>query len=159
MSATILPFVWATAARLPVLAQHAADAPLEPQMYFYRRYTEALLRRYIRMSMEAGKVPSLIPKEMFRGKVTGYRVGNFDDVVIFVADIDRCLAQLDQHQRDIIAYMAIQQYTVEETARLLGVVSRTVIRKYAVALDRLSRIFLNAKMLEPLKTCQEWLDS
>ena len=30
----------------------------EPQLAFYRKYTEAMLRRYLTMSMEAGRVPS-----------------------------------------------------------------------------------------------------
>lgn len=41
-------------------------------MAFYRKYTEAMLQRYVRMSMEAGKVPSLLGQEMFHGNVTSY---------------------------------------------------------------------------------------
>jgi hypothetical protein len=123
-------------------------------MAFYRKYTEAVLRRYIRMAMEAGKVPSLLGQEMFRGKVTNYRVGNFDDVVIFVHDVNRCLEKLDEDQQDLISRMALQQFTVGETAQLLGVPPRTVIRRYSMAIDCLTRIFLRAKMLEPQKSCQ-----
>ena len=152
-NAAILPFVWAIGAELPV-SERVADTGLEIDMAFYRKYTEAILRRYVRMSMEAGKVPSLLGQEMFRGKVTNYRVGHFDDVVIFLHDIDRCVARLDPDQQQLIARMALQQYTVGETAKLLGLGPRTVIRHYALALDRLTRIFLTARMLEPLKSCQ-----
>lgn len=155
-AALVLPFVWAVGARLPVAPQ-PPDVP--PNLHllrvdFYRKYTEALLRRYIRLSMEAGKVPSLIGQEMFRGKVTCYRVGSFDDAVIFVHDVDRCLERLDEEQSTLISHMAIQQYTLVETAKLMGIHRSSVIRKYGQALDRLTRIFLDAEMLEPLQTCQ-----
>ncbi len=54
--------------------QAEANKTAEPQLALYRKYTEAMLRRYMRFSMEAGRVPSLIGQEMFRGKVTSYRV-------------------------------------------------------------------------------------
>src|SRR5579883_2855321 len=58
---------------------------------FYRKYTAAMLRRYLRIAMEVGKVPACMPKEMFRGKVTAYRMRNFEDGVIFVRDMETCL--------------------------------------------------------------------
>jgi hypothetical protein len=152
----ILPFVWAIGAELPVLPQPAETdpMPLEPQVAFYRKYTEALLRRYVRMSMEAGKVPSLVGQEMFRGKVTNYQIGHFDDVVIFLHDVDTCLGKLEPDQQHLIARIALQQYTIIETADLLRVPPRSVVRRYGVALDRLTRIFLSVQMLEPQKSCQ-----
>jgi DNA-directed RNA polymerase specialized sigma24 family protein len=75
-------------------------------------------------------------------------------VVIFLHDIDRCLEKLDTDQQQLIARMSLQQYTVGETAELLGLSPRTVIRRYGLALDRLTRVFLHARMLEPLKSCQ-----
>jgi hypothetical protein len=150
----ILPYVWAVGARLPVLPPPRHDAPYEPTISFYRKYTEAVLRRYIRMAMEAGKVPSLIGQEMFRGKVTSYRVGNFDDVVIFVHDVNRCLEKLSEDEQNLISRMALQQFTVGETAKLLGLHPRTVIRRYGAAIDHLTRVFLTAKMLEPMQCCQ-----
>jgi len=123
-------------------------------MAFYRKYTEAMLQRYVRMSMEFGKVPSLLGQEMFRGNVTSYRVESFEDVVIFLHDVDRCLKKLDAEQRHLISRIALQQYSLTETAELLGLKPRTVIRRYGQAVDRLTRIFLMVKMLEPLKACQ-----
>jgi RNA polymerase sigma factor (sigma-70 family) len=158
-AAAVLPFVWATATPRPVPSsspnspQHRTR-PVEPQMGFYRKYTEAMLRRYVRMSMEAGKVPSLLGKEMFRGKVTSYRVESFEDVVIFLHDIDKCLERLDPDQQSLISRIALEEYTLAETAALLGLPLRTVIRRYWRALDRLTRIFLAVKLLEPLKSCQ-----
>jgi hypothetical protein len=152
-AALVLPYIWAIGAELPVMV-HAPVEQLGPEVAFYRKYTEAVLRRYVKMSMEAGKVPSLLGQEMFRGKVTNYRVGNFDDVVIFLHDVDRCVEKLDADEQQLISRMSLQQYTVGETAELLGLKPRTVIRRYGEALDRLTRVFLAARMLEPLNSCQ-----
>ena len=123
-------------------------------MAFYRKYTEAMLRRYVRMSMEAGKVPSLLGQEMFRGRVTSYRVESFEDVVIFIHDVERCLEQLDEQQQQLITRISLQQYTLGETAAMLGLSPRTAVRRYWEAVDRLTRVFLRTQMLEPLKGCQ-----
>jgi hypothetical protein len=79
-AAAILPYVWAFS-QGPCLPM-ATTRPPEPNLAFYRKYTEALLRRYVRMSLEAGRVPSLLGQEMFRAKVTHYRIASFEDVVI-----------------------------------------------------------------------------
>lgn len=162
----ILPFVWATAAepegmkRKPVAAvvavarEDVAAAPVAPGMAFYRKYTEGILRRYLRLSLEAGRTPSLLGREMFRGKVTSYRVHSFEDVVIFVHDVEKCLAKLDAGQQQIIHRIALQEYTQDELASMTGLPQRTLGRRYAGALDRLTAIFLRVKLLQPMKECQ-----
>ena len=148
-AAAVLPQVWAFA-KGPGRALRRAD----PEMAFYRKYTEAMLRRYVRMSMEAGRVPSLLGQEMFRGKVTSYRVESFEDVVIFLHDVEHCLGKLDPEEQTMIRRMGLQEYTVEETAAAMRLNQRTVIRRYGMALDRLTDVFLRVRMLEPLKNCQ-----
>jgi hypothetical protein len=155
-AAVVLPYVWAIGRgqaelRAPV---RAPSEQVEPRMAFYRKYTEAMLRRYVRLSMESGKVPSLLGQEMFRGRVTSCRMDSFDDVVIFIHDIGTCLEKLDREQQDLISRIALQQYTLGETAVLLGLKPRTVVRRYGQSVDRLTRILLNAKILEPMKCCQ-----
>src|ERR1700733_6835027 len=89
----ILPMVWATAAQpemhsvVEVGAQEEAQRQAAPEMAFYRKYTEGMLRRYVRLSMEAGRALSLLGREMFRGKVTSYHVHGFDDVVVLEHDV------------------------------------------------------------------------
>jgi hypothetical protein len=150
----VLPCVWAIGRDQAALRAPTPAGPLEPRMAFYRKYTEAMLRRYVRLSTEAGKVPSLLGQEMFRGRVTSCKVDNFDDAVIFMHDIDRCLAKLDLEQQELITRIALQQYTLGETATLLGLKPRTVVRRYGQSLDRLTRVFLTVKLLDPLKCCQ-----
>jgi len=155
-AALVLPFVWAFAQDRAVSqpAPQTNRRPPEPQVAFYRKYTEAMLRRYVRMSMEAGKVPSLLGREMFRAKVTSYRVESFEDVVIFIHDIERCLEQLEKEEQRLIARISLEEYTLLEAATMLGLPPRTAVRRYCRALDRLTTIFLNTRMLEPLKYCQ-----
>ena len=156
----ILPMVWATAAQpemhavAEVVTQDEAQRQAAPEMAFYRKYTEGMLRRYMRLSMEAGRAPSLLGREMFRGKVTSYRVHGFDDVVIFVHDVEMCLAKLDNGQQYLIKRIALQEYTQQETAGMMGLCLKTVTRRYARALDELTEIFLERKLLDPQKACQ-----
>ena len=157
----ILPKVWATAA--PVQTPSSVEAPAvcrvkraeqRPELAFYRKYTEALLRRYVQMSTEAGRVPSLLGKEMFRGKVTSYRVRTFEDVVIFRLDVEKCLRKLDGEERELIRRIAVQEYTQGEAAVLLGMSLRTCVQRYGQAVDRLTGILLGSRMLEPFTECQ-----
>ena len=153
----ILPMVWATAVQeeMDAVVEVVTQQQATPELAFYRKYTEGLLRRYMRLSMEAGRAPSLLGREMFRGKVTNYRVHGFDDVVIFVHDVETCLAKLDEGQQYLIKRIALQEYTYVETAGMMGLCVKTVTRRYARALDELTEIFLERKLLEPLKACQE----
>jgi hypothetical protein len=156
----ILPVVWAVEQRMPAAAtavpeeQSGQTVQAAAGVAFYRKYTEGMLRRYVRLSMEAGRAPSLLGREMFRGKVTNYRVQGFDDVVIFVHDVETCMAKLNEGQQYLIKRIALQEYTHAETAGMMGLCMKTVMRRYARALDKLTEIFLERKLLEPLKACQ-----
>src|ERR1700679_390449 len=155
-SLVILPMVLATAVQeeMPAVVEVVTQQQATPELAFYRKYTEGLLRRYMRLSMEAGRAPSLLGREMFRGKVTNYRVHGFDDVVIFVHDVETCLAKLDEGQQYLIKRIALQEYTYVETAGMMGLCVKTATRRYARARDELTEILLERKVLEPLKACQ-----
>jgi hypothetical protein len=161
--AIILPFIWATevpegATEVPeALPPIPPKAPLEEvprEMAFYRKYTEGMLRLYMRMSMEAGKVSSLLGQDMFRAKVTSCRMESFDDVVIFIHDVDNCLKKLEKEHFQILTRISLQRNSVEETAELMHLKPKTVVRRYRQALDSLTRIFLTVKLLTPQKACQ-----
>jgi predicted DNA-binding protein (UPF0251 family) len=122
---------------------------------FYRFHTEGMLRRYGCLSMEAGRTPSLLGRELFRGKVTNYRVHGFDDVVIFLHDVGHCLETLSTRHQTVLRLVALQEFVQEEAARRMGVPHRTVRREYLRALDCLTEVFLEAGLLEPLLSCQE----
>lgn len=152
----VLPVIWATAQeRTSPVPKRRAETRVAPELAFYRKYTEGLLRRYMKLSMESGRAPSLLGREMFRGKVTQYRVQCFDDVVIFVHDVDRCLKLLDREQNLLITRIALQEYTQSETAEMLKLPVRTLLRRYEHALDLLTKHFLERRLLEPLVACQD----
>jgi hypothetical protein len=113
----------------------------------YHDRTIALLRRYFRMSLEIGRMPSVLGREVFRARVTSYRVHTFEDAVIFVHDVEKCLEQLEPFSRQLIARVILQNYSYEEAAALVGCGERSVYRLLPLALDRLSEIFLSTKML------------
>jgi len=132
----------------------AAAVNAEPQVAFYRKYTEAMLRRYMRLSMEAGRVPSLMGRELFRGHVTSYKVKSFEDVVIFCHDVEKCLTVLDARERELIKRIALQAYSHGEAAAILGLPLRSCIRHYFGALDKLTHRLLELELLKPLESCQ-----
>ncbi len=122
----------------------------EPELAFYRKYTEAMLRRTMKLSMEAGRVPSTMGRDLFRGKVSQCKVRGFDDAVIFVHDMRGCLGRLSPGQRALVERIAMQGYTQSETAAMLGICLRTVVNRYAQALDLLTGMLLQRKLLEPM---------
>jgi len=137
-------------------------ASSNPDLWLYRDRTVALLRRYLRLSIEVGRMPSLLGREFFRTRVTSYRASTFEDSVIFVHDVERSLEQLNEFEKKLIAKIVLQQFSKEEAGRLLGCGYRTVERLFPEALDRVSEILLkrgiltglpNSKREEP-KTCQ-----
>lgn len=119
----------------------------------YRRYTVGMLHRYFRISLETGKLPSLLGQQFFRARVTSYRMTSFEDAVIFVRDIERCLEALDDFSRKLIAHCVLEGYRQEETARMLNCPLRTIERHFSYALDELTRIFLDRGILRNF-SCQ-----
>jgi predicted DNA-binding protein (UPF0251 family) len=156
-SVLTLPRVWAVAAPAqevkPTRVKAERSLPA-PELSFYRKYTERLLQRYVQMTMEAGRVSSMMGREVLGGKASSYRVHGFDDAVIFRLDVEKCLKRLDTSERAVIKRIAIQEYTHQEAADLLQVSLRTVGTRYAKAMDRLTGILLETRMLEPQKACQ-----
>jgi hypothetical protein len=130
----------------------------EMDLWPYRRRTIALLRRYARASVEVGRLPSLLGREFFRTRVTSYTMRNFEDVVIFVADMEQAIEKLSALEKKLLAMNVLEEYTIPEVARLLSCNQRTVERFLQDALDQLSRILLAGGLLEKLgggKSCQE----
>jgi hypothetical protein len=135
----------------------------DSDLWLYRDRTVGLLKRYMRLSVEVGRLPSLLGREFFRTRVTSYHVSTFEDAVIFVYDVERCLEKLDAFEQKLIATLALQDYSQEQAARLLNCGRRTIVRRYPETLDRLSDIFLKADILTRLpgneasceKQCQE----
>jgi hypothetical protein len=122
----------------------------EMELWPYRRRTVALLRRYARASVEVGRLPSLLGREFFRSRVTSYTMRSFEDIVIFVADMEQAIEKLNTLEKKLLAMNVLEEYTIPEVARLLSCNQRTVERLLQDALDRLSRILLASGLMEEL---------
>ena len=126
-----------------------AKAPAEPvvSLGFYRRHTESMLRRYLYASMQVGRAPSILGEPVARGWASSRPVRTFEDAVIFVLDLERCLDQLGSLERQLLSRIVLQEYTQAEAAMLLGMSVRAVSYKFSQALDRLTEKLLASGLL------------
>jgi hypothetical protein len=141
-----------------------AENECDPALRVYRGRTVAMLRRYMRYSIETGRLPSLLGREFFRAKVTSYSVVTFEDRVIFVHDMERCLGKMDEFSRQLLARHILQEHDQAATGRLLQCTERTVRTYIPIALDLLSEILLEMGMLDQSdsnrkKSCQGGVES
>ncbi len=114
---------------------------------FYRKHTESILRRYLYASMQVGRAPSILSEPVARGWASSRPIRTFEDAVIFVLDVERCLNRLVPLDRQILSRVVLQEYTQAETAALLGMSTRTISYKFPQALDRLTEQLLAAGLL------------
>lgn len=141
--------------------QPETELDFDPDLWLYRERTVALLRRYLQSSIEIGRLPSLLGRELFRSKVTAYHMSSFEDGVIFVHDVEHALEQLRDFWKHLIALIVFQDYTQDEAADVLHCARKTVNREFWLALDRVSELFLAGGLLNCLpdptcgKLCQE----
>jgi hypothetical protein len=119
---------------------------------FYRKYTEGMLRRYLQLSMGGGRVSSLLRRKLFGTEITNYSVQNFEGVSIFCVDVELCLKKLTPMERELLKRIAVQQYSFVESAGEFGLCLRSCKQRYYEAVDRLTVIFLETRILEPIKS-------
>jgi len=138
--------------RLPVAhnnlkIEEAEQEDLPISLAFYRRHTESMLRRYLYASMQVGRSPSILSEPIARGWASSRPVRTFEDAVIFVLDIEKCLDKLGELDRPLLSRIVLQEYTQPEVASLLGMSTRTVSSKFPQALDRLTQKLLDTGLL------------
>ena len=114
---------------------------------FYRKHTENLLRRYLYASMQVGRAPCLLGAPVGRGWASSRPIRTFEDAVIFVLDVERCLSRLNSLDRLMLCRIVLQAYTQTEAAGLLGMSVRSVSARFPEALDRLTKRLLEAQLL------------
>lgn len=121
------------------------DVPFE--VYFLRAHTQALLRRYYHASAQLGRIGCALIDSVGRGWVSSRPVRSFEDVLIFVIDMSRCIERLNPLDREMLTRLVKHDYTQAEAALLIGVSARTVAHKFPTALDRLTVKLLDAGIL------------
>lgn len=116
----------------------------------YRPYTRSLLRRYFRVAVDIGRLPSILGGLCFRARVSSYRLHTFEDAIIFVHDIERVFDRIERHHMEIIAGVVLLEYSIPEAALRLGITAQRAERRYAAALDSLSAVLLEVGLLRPV---------
>ncbi len=122
-------------------------AALPPELCLHRDRCIALLRRYFKMSVELGRLPALLGREFFRARTSSFRTSSFEDAVIFVHDVERCLQQLAVFDQQLIARCVLQEYTRDEAARLLRCTRQTVQNRLPEAIDACTAMLLDRRLL------------
>lgn len=130
-----------------VVDRHDEQA-FRSELFQYRYETAALTRKYLAVSLDLGRLPSVLGGEMFRSRVTSYRVSSFEDLVIFVTDFAACLDRLGERARRFITLHLLQEYSKEESAAKMGCDVRNARRIYCDALDEMSEILLRFRLIE-----------
>ena len=130
----------------------AAAKSRRTNLYAYRPYTRALLRRYFRMSVDIGRLPSILGGLCFRARVSSYKLHTFEDAVIFVHDIERVFDRIERPLLEIVAGVILLDYSIPEAALRLGITVQRAERRYAAALDSLSAVLLEVGLLRPVFT-------
>jgi DNA-directed RNA polymerase specialized sigma24 family protein len=97
--------------------------------------------------MQVGRSPNLLGESVGRGWVSSRRVRTFEDALIFVLDVERCLQRLTAIDRQLISRIIPQEYTQAEAAALLRISVRTICSKLPQAIDRLTEILVEADLL------------
>ncbi len=164
MSAALqLPTIWAVS---PEPSARSASAPAKPRqvklevsretdteslphisLAFYRKHTETLLRRYLYASMQVGRALSILSDPVSRGWASSRRIRTFEDAVISVLDVERCLEQLSPLDRQMLSRVVLQEYTQAEAATILGMGPRTMSYEFPQARGRLTEKLLAASLL------------
>ena len=172
MSAALqVPTIWATQTLIYEWREAQAETPAEPpaklpvqttpcpeqesdagslpeiSLAFYRKHTEKMLRRYLYASMLVGRAPEMLGDSVGRGWVSSRPIRTFEDAVIFVLDVEKCINRLNPLDRKMLSRIVLQDYTQAETADMLGISVRAIAYKFPLALDRLTHLLLKAGLL------------
>ncbi|MDE3188783.1 MAG: sigma-70 family RNA polymerase sigma factor [Acidobacteriota bacterium] len=123
------------------------EALPDVSLAFYRKHTESLLRRYLYASMQVGRAPSILGDPVARGWASSRPIRTFEDAVIFVLDVERCLDRLGALDRQMLSRVVLQEYTQAEAAALMGMSLRAMSYKFPQALDRLTERLLDSGLL------------
>jgi hypothetical protein len=127
--------------------QRTRSAPPAPGIAFYRNRTEQILRRYLLASTLVSRRPTIFTEPVGRGWASHRIVETFEDCVIFVLDIEKCLGRLTAFDRVLIHRIVLQEYSEAETALLVNRSERTIRSRFRAAIDHLTEILLDHGIL------------
>ncbi|MCL6480322.1 MAG: hypothetical protein K6U02_01210 [Firmicutes bacterium] len=109
-----------------------------------------LLRHYFRTSLLLGRMPSVLGGGTFRSRLRSRPSRAFEDAVLFVCDVERCLHSLEPFDQRILALCIFEDRSEWETARLFGRPQAHISRRLGQVLDLLHETFCRLGLLTPL---------
>jgi hypothetical protein len=114
----------------------------------FRAHSLKLLRHYLRLSLDYGRIPSVLGGESMRARVSHTRMHTIEDETIFIHDMNRCLEQLlDEEELRLLALIVFMDYTFEEAATLRQYSIRQTYRMFYDLMDRLTKAFFDREFL------------
>ena len=113
--------------------------------------TMTLLHGYFRKALLIGRMPSLLGREVFPARMQGRSVGAFEDTVLFVCDVDRCLMGLEPLDQRLVAYCILEDHTEWDAARQFHRSQSDVSRRLHSTLDLLHDTFCRLGLLKPME--------
>ncbi len=118
-----------------------------PEISCYRGQTLAIVRHFFEISSQVGRLPSLLGREFFRARVSHHAIPSFEDQAVFVRDVELCFARLSEAHAEMITLVGLYSFSRDEVAEMLRCSKSWVSNRVAEALDALSEIFLQARLL------------
>ncbi len=120
--------------------------------------TIMLLQRFFRTALMTGRMPSLLGREIFRPNTSTLPGRAFEDAVLFVCDVERCLRALVPFDQRLIAVCILEERSEWQAARLLHCQQMEVSRRLIEVLDLLHDTFCRTGLLpKPVKKSPlEW---
>lgn len=117
---------------------------------FERLRVILLLQRFFRTSLLLGRMPSVMGGNAFRSNLRGTHPRAFEDAVLFVCDVERCLRSLEPLDQKIIAICVLEDRSEWEAARLFRSHQAHISRRLGEVLDLLHETFCRLGLLPPL---------
>lgn len=110
-----------------------------------------LLNRFYRTSLLIGRMPSVMGGTAFRSRITGAPGRAFEDAVIFVCDVERCLAALDDFDRELLALCIFEERSEFFAARCFGRNQADISRRLGELLDLLYSTFCRLGLFDAVE--------
>ena len=114
---------------------------------FFRAQTLAIIRHFFEIASQIGRLPSILGREFFRAKVSHHAIPSFEDQAVFVHDVERALAGLNEQDGEMVALVGLFHYSLDDVAAMLGRSRSFVAQHFADAIDQLAEVFLRTGLL------------
>lgn len=118
---------------------------------YERARTMALLYRFFRTALQLGRMPSLLGREVFRTRMHSLPARAFEDSVLFVCDVERCLRALEPMDQRLVAFCILEDHSEWEASRCFHRSQSDISRRLGQTLDLLHETFCRIGLLNRLE--------